>query len=270
MAYPDLPAPVKDGLAVISMRESHHMWHLVRNPDFWNSLTPQEQAQLDAQGWKAPRFHGTPGSGIDFLGMHRDMIPHVNHLMAQAADISWPSVVGWNPIPWSETDSDWPMPPSWPTIHPSMAEAKDPASIPDNQQAATQLTSPAVLRQVTLDALGRFIEGTIHAWMHNRWSAEPTVDVWALQRDNDYLGAPFSSHVNKHFWKLHGWIDERIGDWERANDKKADLSEAWAGPAHHLLQPMADTVRARVRAATDFVFSVDRSTLSELLAIPRG
>ncbi|MBN9360694.1 MULTISPECIES: hypothetical protein [unclassified Devosia] len=270
MPYPDLPVSVKTDLASMSMREHHHMWHLARNPDFWNSLTPQEKADLTAQGWNAPRFHGTSGSGLDFLGMHRNMIPHVNHLMAQAGDPSWPSVVAWMPIPWSESDADWPMPPSWPGMHPSMGEAKSPASVSDNQQAVAQLTDPAVLKQVSLDALGRYIEGTIHAWMHNRWSAQPVADVWAPEPENDYLGAPFSSHVNKHFWKLHGWIDERIRDWERANDRQADLSDAWSGPSMHTLQPMAEALGARVRAAKAFIFAVDRRALTELLAIPRG
>lgn len=29
----------------------------------------------------------------------------------------------------------------------------------------------------------------------------------------DYLGDFYSSHVNPLFWKLHGWVDDRIEDW---------------------------------------------------------
>ncbi len=62
MSYPDLPASVKVGLAIEAMREHHHLWHLVRSRNFWQSLTPQQQSQLEAQGWKAPRFDDEPGA----------------------------------------------------------------------------------------------------------------------------------------------------------------------------------------------------------------
>jgi hypothetical protein len=269
MAYPDLPPSVKLGLAELPMRVDHHVWHLVRNPDYWHSLTPQEQANYAAEGWQAPRFHGTAGSGIDFLGMHRNMIPHVDHLMSQAGDPAWPKVIAWAPIPWSEIDADWPVPPSWPGINPGMASAKSAASAATNQQIADQLVDPTILRKVTIDDVGRFIEGSIHAWMHNRWSAAPTVDVWAPEPENDYLGAPYSSHVNKHFWKLHGWIDERIANWEAANDRQADLSAAWSGPTAHLMRTMSERVGSQARAS-EFIFREDPAIQQEILAIPRG
>jgi hypothetical protein len=34
----------------------------------------------------------------------------------------------------------------------------------------------------------------------------------------DWLGNPFSAHVNPTFWKLHGWIDDVVVDWLKAND----------------------------------------------------
>lgn len=36
--------------------------------------------------------------------------------------------------------------------------------------------------------------------------------------ENDALVEPFSSHVNPIFWRLHGWIDDRIEDWYRAQE----------------------------------------------------
>jgi hypothetical protein len=198
--------------------------------------------------------------------MHREMIPHVNHLMSQAGDAMWTSVTGWNPIPWSETDADWPMPPGWPGMHVGHVQAKSANSVAVNQQVAAQLQDPAILRQVSIDRLGQYVEGTIHGWMHNRWSAEPTVDQWSLSPDNDYLGAPFSSHVNKHFWKLHGWIDERIGDWERANDASADLSDAWSGPPAHGMHALTEGPSGRARAVS-IPFVVNRAAVDELLSL---
>ena len=74
------------------------------------------------------------------------------------------------------------------------------------------------------------IEMTIHNAMHLRWAAcfglhssrplQPTGEVdptkgeviearWDDTR-YDFLGDTYSSHVNPIFWKLHGWIDDRI------------------------------------------------------------
>jgi hypothetical protein len=270
MTYPDLPISVKIGLATEQMRASHHMWHLVRSQAFWNSISAQDQANLTSAGWRAPRFVGTSGGGIDFLGMHRQMIPHVDHLMAQAGDPAWQNVTEWHPFPWNETDADWPMPPTWPGIDADIAQAKLPQSVPQMQQVAAQLIDPVILRQVTVDRLGTYIEFSIHGWMHYRWSAAPpTADAFALDPANDWLGAPWSSHVNKHFWKLHGWIDARIGDWERANDQQADLSAAWSGPAHHMLHSTTEAVQPQLRSEA-FRFRIDQDVIADLLSIRRG
>ena len=34
----------------------------------------------------------------------------------------------------------------------------------------------------------------------------------------DYLGDFYSSHVNPLFWRLHGWVDDRIEDWYNAHE----------------------------------------------------
>ena len=34
----------------------------------------------------------------------------------------------------------------------------------------------------------------------------------------DYLGDFYSSHVNPVFWRLHGWVDDRIEDWFNAHE----------------------------------------------------
>ena len=66
--------------------------------------------------------------------------------------------------------------------------------------------------------------------MHMRWSSQPTMhrtDADPTQPDAiiptafddpgyDFLGDTYSSHVNYIFWKLHGWIDNRIEDWKAA------------------------------------------------------
>jgi hypothetical protein len=42
----------------------------------------------------------------------------------------------------------------------------------------------------------------------------------------DWLGDTYSSHVNSVFWKLHGWIDDRITQWATVNNV-ADIT--WTG-----------------------------------------
>lgn len=33
----------------------------------------------------------------------------------------------------------------------------------------------------------------------------------------DWLGIPYSSHVNPYFWRLHGYVDDRVNGWLQAN-----------------------------------------------------
>jgi hypothetical protein len=68
--------------------------------------------------------------------------------------------------------------------------------------------------------------------MHLRWthtihdpdSGEPIgrsslfdIDPRWDDSSNDDLGDFYSSHVHPTFWRLHGWIDDRINDWSRVN-----------------------------------------------------
>lgn len=98
-----------------------------------------------------------------------------------------------------------------------------------------QYSNPSWLASVTLGELGAWIEFTIHNWMHMRWTSvqrDPARNGLAVpegredddfspewfKAENDHLGATFSSHVNPVFWRLHGWVDDRIEDWFRAQE----------------------------------------------------
>lgn len=109
------------------------------------------------------------------------------------------------------------------------------------RQWEVNYSSPATLAALSLGALGNLLEFTIHNAMHNRWLApardpetgEPIIDPvsgqpserptfdfsdkW-LSPNYDYLGEFYSSHVNPVFWRLHGWIDDRIEDWFNAQE----------------------------------------------------
>jgi hypothetical protein len=58
----------------------------------------------------------------------------------------------------------------------------------------------------------------------------PLADSNSLDESNAWLGSPFSIHVNSHFWKLHGWIDDQTYAWEDTRREEADLSDGWEGP----------------------------------------
>jgi hypothetical protein len=144
-------------------------------------------------------------------------------------------LAAWNPIPWDHNDRTWPMPPDYPPGSHSPWKQNE-VTVEYRDEAQTQLLSLPWLRTLSLDALGIQIETGIHNWLHLHWSAdpwyrgEPGQDMNDIR--NDWLADPYSSHVNKHFWKLHGWIDDRVRDWGFANEEAPDLSSAWCGPPH--------------------------------------
>src|SRR5262249_9246209 len=111
---------------------------------------------------------------------------------------------------------------------------------------------------------------SVHNDMHMRWSGvlrdpETNVPVPAGHRASDFaekwntpkfddLADFYSSHVNPIFYKLHGWIDNRIEDWFSAHEQAApgsvkrrvvdgvqwfekgkwvQLDAPWIGPAGH-------------------------------------
>lgn len=88
------------------------------------------------------------------------------------------------------------------------------------------------LATISLGALGNLLEFEIHNQMHMRWSSIPLDPESGQPSDRDpfdtdsrwdnpkydYLGDFYSSHVNPFFWRLHGWVDERIENWYNAHE----------------------------------------------------
>ncbi|HDR8053995.1 hypothetical protein OB986_28575 [Bacillus cereus] len=250
MAYGDIPEVVRQRLASNRVRMYHGLWHFVRNENEWNNMDPAVRELLIEQGWKAPRFENQPGSGIDFLYMHRQMIAMVN---AWGAEDNNPDgehgehgghghhsnkkdiVIPWLDIPWDHNDPVWPMPqvtnPDPNIFGPTKEQETTNTAL---QRVNERYANRTWLRTVTLDSFGTELERGIHGWMHMHWSTEPPANPNNLDISNDWLGSPFSSHINKHFWKLHGWIDNRITAWEDANGVEADLTQGWDGPPDYV------------------------------------
>lgn len=190
------------------------------------------------------------GAGEDFLYMHRKMMLMLSDVYAKAG-ASPPA--GWTALPGaavaqtvydeaaaSETKTFLFAPDSSGFMVPPPARdddtdrmMKSPSFLSGVMRPLSGLfQSPRFLSAVTLGELGNLLEFTLHGWMHVRWTyalydpatgspvgRESLFDIDPKWDDpsNDDLGDFYSSHVHPTFWRLHGWIDERINDWARVN-----------------------------------------------------
>jgi hypothetical protein len=200
----------------------------------------------------------TNGAGEDFLFMHRRMIQMVREIYRQAgvAPIQgWQPIPGPGIPQFVYTEQDDPTTPGmkiWkfaadqsgfmvPAGEPSFADLFGPDFVFPKTAAYFRsvmgplqriFRSPRYLSSLTLGALGNLIEFTIHNPMHVRWSTlprDPRTGAVAVRGDYDFdekwddlhydfLGEFYSSHVNPLFWRLHGWVDDRIEDWYQAHE----------------------------------------------------
>jgi len=162
------------------------------------------------------------------------MIAKVNQILA-ANNETYGRVTGWTKLP-TPQDTDWPVPENY-TIPNNTARTatvnrwKTEAFY--NQTIAPMernLTDHNQLRNMTLGELGSRVEVTLHAWYHLRYSSEstygyrptlvaglPDIDKKWDDPRYDWLVDNYASTVHPIFWKIHGWVDDRIEDWRRAN-----------------------------------------------------
>jgi len=191
-------------------------------------------------------------SGEDFLYMHRKMIEEVNNILSKGNYRYGKRLIGWSRIP-PPDDSEYPLPP--PYTGRSQAETDAIARFKSDEfyyntlsQRENELYNPDFLRNMTLGQLGAHIEYEVHNPLHARWSSslpayrpEPDpffdVDQISTQWDDpsyDWLNDFYASQVNTVFWKLHGWVDDRINDWQRANGIQViQWKGTWTGPPGH-------------------------------------
>lgn len=282
MAVPILPVQVVNEMAKREHRIMHYLWHGVRNS--WERLTPaqkQEIRNIDP-AWESPRpaldrrgnVIRNNDSGEDFLYMHREMIKFVNGILAQVGDPNYPKIEGWKVVP-APRDLDYPVVPM-----PGLESIKSDdfynrTMLPQEQR----YKSTDYLKGVTLGQLGADIEFTIHNNMHMRWAApssvgyrpstpiaQPVDTSWDNPAYN-YLGDTYSSHVNPIFWKLHGWVDNRIEDWKKANGVTGEIKwkGTWVGPTHH--DPHSHKIETfRIRDTGDLAELAKMERVTKILA----
>lgn len=217
-------ATMQNMMSGVGHRQQHYLWHAVRGS--WNELTA---AQRDIvlrlyPNWSPPNpafdasgaFMCASNAGEDFLFMHREMLGHLRGALKDKM------IQPWTTLPESATDLCYGFNGN------SAAKSKNKYQV--IAQWESRFQDPRYLKSVSLAALGMDLEFSIHNTMHMRWAQEPTpptpdIDIFAGLTvppsfdgtQNDYLGDPYSAHVNPIFWKLHGWVDARIDGWLIAN-----------------------------------------------------
>lgn len=252
MATP-IPTGLKQMLAQRERRIHHYLWHTVR--EGWEFFTDLQRQAIHDLGWEPPRpaiqrlpdggrtIYLDNDSGEDFLYMHRQMIFAANLKLAEIGDPTYPRIEGWGALPPID-DSDYPVPSAWDTGDPDfnayLQESKSDAFFQTMLDWQERYSDSTYLRTMSLGELGARLEFTIHNRMHIRWCREiadtrpdtdPTnphdIDAkWDVSA-YDWLADTYSSHVHSTFWRLHGWIDQRIEDWASANGVTGPI--AWKG-----------------------------------------
>lgn len=245
-----LPPSVVAVFAARHHRLHHAVWHSVRQ--MWSDpeLSGGQRARIESLGWKPARPATeyttggaskrpciTNGSGEDFLFMHRQMIAQFRSEMRKAgADpmIQW--VIP--PDGGAPVSSGYAVPPAW-EEPPTSGFGRRIAALKTDEYYWSRMRwwdrefkDPTRLRGLTLGELGSLIEFSIHNDMHMRWSSEPrdpagtpgAREDWDIDPrwddpKYDWLGEFYSSHVNPIFWRLHGWVDDRIDDWFAAHEE---------------------------------------------------
>jgi len=199
----------------------------------------------------------TNGSGEDFLFMHRQMIAMVAEITAEAGASP---ITGWRQIPapgpvmvepnyaahqskaFPGNSDGFAVPNAWLDPDDEVTNRRLGSLKSDEfywsrmRSWEREFRNPEFLRTLKLGELGSMLEYTVHNDMHMRWASvardpatgeelpagRDSADISTKWDDPDYdfLGEFYSSHVNPVFWRLHGWIDDRIDDWFEAHDQQ--------------------------------------------------
>ena len=250
-----LNAPLLAWLISPEHRLFHQLWHASR--DKWHTLAEDKRNALRGLGWQpGPRDKERDargarkdrnGSGVDFFFMHRHMLGTARSMQDLP---SWQHF----PLPQPELARDrigfaryfdnhdgTALPPTWLADDDAdysqwVSDIKTVETYHSNFQVwESRYRDPRYLSKLTLGQFGSEVELGLHDWLHMRWASVPRdpsnghpvpfardpSDFSArwFAPENDFLGDPFSSHVNPVFWHFHGWIDDRLEDWFRAHER---------------------------------------------------
>jgi hypothetical protein len=184
---------------------SHLAWHAD-----WHLLRAGLKTSRDFDSRYAV---GGPLAGENFFYMHRLMIKMVQMELAAAGQ---PCFAPWADIPSSIDDAKWPTPKKFATPD---ARTTAIAKLESMRAQLARFRNPKLLANISLNRLGEMIEPRLHMDLHAFYQSTPACSPEGRRQGFcDDLVPVQTSPLNKHFWKLHGLIDDLIGDWLRAHD----------------------------------------------------
>jgi hypothetical protein len=164
------------------------------------------------------------------------MIGRINNILKGLVGNPYKKIVGWKSIP-APGDKDYPTPAAYVVEGADGLTAAIALSKSDDfywdviKPKDDMLKETAYLSSINLGELGARLENEVHTFCHVRFSeASPvgyrlqnpmtpfaTVDAkWDVPAYN-WLGDFYSAHVHPTFWKIHGWVENRVTDWRKAN-----------------------------------------------------
>jgi hypothetical protein len=237
-ATPDQQKVIDDIFAARAHRMQHAFWHAVRG-----GLPAKDQTILVSSfggDWNNPHPLCPPPAnnpddrtynpvGEDFLYMHHQMLQMLRTVL---------TVYGQKCItPWTKI----PDPAQWP-LSGKLAGPKAPEALAVLQQWDSFIQNPEWLRKVSLSQLGWALEFTIHNNLHMRYTSDrPATPFRASKPEDDgatlamngvfppdwkfddprynWLADPYGAAVNPVFWKIHGYVDNALTLWLKANGK---------------------------------------------------
>lgn len=200
------------------MRHWHYLWHGIRNG--WDEMSDPERAEVISR--LGPQWGRVPSDddiGEEFLHMHRVMLDMVSsHLRQNGCDMYQA---------WEEPPA--PNDPNFKTYD----RFTPSGGIDQMRQWHLAATNEQQLKGLKLGRFGSWLESSLHNSWHMRHanpsSSSPAfndLDLFELptapehavnRKSQSWLGHPYSSHVNPYFWRLHGYVDNRIFTWLKAN-----------------------------------------------------
>jgi hypothetical protein len=236
---PEQQAVIRKVMSNRRHRVGHGLWHSLRD------MEPKERSEI-ANAFGDKRWAEPPPSkscpledkekhgGEDFLYMHRQMIREMQDALANNQVVvngkkrkkMVRCIAGWDTLP-ALNDKRFPVPGK-------PIGVKDEKIYQVMKKWEETFKDKEWLKGKTLNEVGELIEKTLHNYMHMRWAKEPPPHDgaplpldnvfppgWPFDAEsNDYLGDPYSAHVNPIFWKLHIFIDRFPEIWAEANGKR--------------------------------------------------
>jgi len=158
-------------------------------------------------------------AGENFFYMHRMMIKMVQ---VELSANGMPCIEPWRTLPATIDDRHWPVPRQYDTTSERQRDEKTLRSLKGKM---IKYQDSKFLRKLSLNKLGLMLELELHQNLHEFYRSTLFNSPEALaQGYKDDLLPVETSPANKYFWKIHGLVDEILGNWLVANDfRKIDL-----------------------------------------------